>query len=154
MRRKKERNKQGQTNKQGKATQHTQYMYMYMYMYLCSWYMHHIRGHNHSRHPLQRPPHPGKVYRYLQDSSLLPQVSPFIRSALIALALYMYMYRHTHNHISGLVRLRYSSRGTVRLAVWGRVWAALTYCTSSLTLSHNATTLRYNAHVHVHYAQQ
>ena len=37
MRRKKERSKQGQTNKQGKATQHT-HMYMYMclayYMYI------------------------------------------------------------------------------------------------------------------------
>ena len=33
MRRKKERSKQGQTNKQGKATQHTQGSHMYMYMY-------------------------------------------------------------------------------------------------------------------------
>ena len=36
-RRKKERSKQRQTNKQGKATQHTQVYTMYMYMYV---YMH------------------------------------------------------------------------------------------------------------------
>ena len=34
MRRKKERSKQGQTNKQGKATQHTQGSHFHMYMYL------------------------------------------------------------------------------------------------------------------------
>ena len=43
MRRKKERSKQGQTNKQGKVTQHTHahvfpcmYIYMYMYMHACN----------------------------------------------------------------------------------------------------------------------
>ena len=35
MRRKKERSKQGQTNKQGKATQHTQGNHFFMYVYLC-----------------------------------------------------------------------------------------------------------------------
>ena len=43
MRRKKERSKQGQTNKQGKATQHTYwqlyYLYIYMYMYIAWKYM-------------------------------------------------------------------------------------------------------------------